>query len=404
LKEDYEQNAKRSRWRERPRERTDGTGLAGTLGPPEGAAMSKGRVLITGGAGFIGAHTANELLRAGYEVRLLDNLTPPIHTGEWPIWLPDCEKLLGDVRHREDWEQALRGVEYVVHLAAYQDLLPNFSQFFHVNSVGTALLYEVIVAEKLPVRKVVVASSQFVYGEGRYRCAQDGEVFPDGRAPDRLARSLWDPVCPKCGGAIEPMPLLESHANPKNQYSIAKYSQELMAVALGRNYGIPSAALRYSIVQGPWQSFRNAYSGVLRVFTLQMLQGCPASVFEDGRQLRDYVNVEDVARANRLALESDKADYEVFNVGGGTGYTVLDFAGIVSDQAPHVTGEYRVGDTRHSVSDISKLGALGWQPTKTPRDSVRDYVEWIRGQKLDKDYAAEALAKLREMGALRKAQ
>ena len=363
--------------------------------------MSKGLVLITGGAGFIGSHTAEELLRAGYRVRLLDNLTPPIHTGEWPDWLPaDAERMLGDVRNRDDWQKALRGVDYVIHLAAYQDLLPNFAQFFHVNSVGTALLYELIVAGKLPVKKVVVASSQFVYGEGRYQCAKDGVVFPDGRDPQK---GQWDPVCPKCGGSIAPLPLLETHANPKNQYSIAKYSQELMAIALGRNYGIPSVALRYSIVQGPRQSFRNAYSGVLRIFTLQMLRGQPASVFEDGRQLRDYVNVDDVARANRLVLESDGANYEIFNVGGGKGYTVLEFAGMVAETPPNITGEYRVGDTRHSVSDISKLQRLGWQPTKTPRDSVRDYVAWIRGQKLDKDYAAEALDTLRKTGALRKA-
>ena len=181
-----------------------------------------------------------------------------------------------------------------------------------------------------------------------------------------------------------------------------------MAIALGRNYGIPSVALRYSIVQGPRQSFRNAYSGVLRIFTLQMLRGKPASIFEDGGQQRDYVNVADVARANLLALERDEANYQVFNVGGGKGYTVREFAGIVSevlgaDVAPNISGEYRVGDTRHSVSDISKLQALGWQPTKTPRDSVRDYVEWIRQQNLDKDYAAEALATLRKMGALKKA-
>jgi dTDP-L-rhamnose 4-epimerase len=368
--------------------------------------MSKGKALVTGGAGFIGSHTAEELLRAGYEVRVLDNLTPPVHAGDatWPDWLEkECERVAGDVRNRDDWSRALRGVDFVFHLAAYQDLLPNFSQFFHVNSVGTALLYEVIVAEKLPVKKVVVASSQFVYGEGRYQCAKDGEVFPVNREPGRLAKGQWDPVCPKCGGAIRSLPLLETHANPRNQYSIAKYSQELMAVALGQNYGIPSVALRYSIVQGPRQSFRNAYSGVLRVFTLSNLAGRPAPVFEDGRQLRDYVNVEDVARANRLVLESEKANYEVFNVGGGKGYTVLEFAGMVSDTPPNITGEYRVGDTRHSVSDITKLRRLGWEPTKTPRDSVREYVEWIRQQKLDKDYAAEALAKLREMGALRKA-
>ena len=316
--------------------------------------------------------------------------------------------LLGDVRNRDDWRKALRGVDVVFHLAAYQDLLPNFSQFFHVNSVGTALLYELIVAEKLPVRKVVVASTQFVYGEGRYHCTKDGEVFPDGRDPQRLSKGLWDAVCPKCGGDIQPLPLLETHANPKNQYSIAKYSQELMAIALGTNYGIPSVAMRYSIVQGPHQSFRNAYSGVLRVFTLQMMSNRAPSVFEDGRQLRDYVNVHDVAQANLLVLERDEANYEVFNVGGGRGYTVLEFAEVVRDAfgknlplSP--SGEYRVGDTRHSVSDISKLQRLGWRTTKTPRDSVRDYIEWIRQQKLDKDYVGEALTKLREMGVLRKA-
>jgi dTDP-L-rhamnose 4-epimerase len=373
--------------------------------------MSKGRALITGGAGFIGSHTAAELLRAGYDVRVLDSLTPPVHTGDgtWPDWLsPDVERVVGDVRNRDDWAKALRGIDVVIHLAAYQDLLPNFSHFFHVNSVGTALLYELIVAEKLPVRKVIVASSQFVYGEGRYQCARDGEVFPDGRDPQRLAKGSWEPVCPKCGGPITPLTLLETHANPKNQYSIAKYSQELMAIALGRNYGIPSVALRYSIVQGPHQSFRNAYSGVLRIFTLQMMKGQRPSVFEDGQQLRDYVNVGDVARANRLVLESDEANYQVFNVGGGHGYTVVEFAGIVAEALgvqikPNISSEYRVGDTRHSVSDIAKLQRLGWQPTKTPCDSVHDYVEWIRRQRLDRDYAAEALAKLREMGALRKA-
>lgn len=376
--------------------------------------MNGARVLITGGAGFIGSHTAWELMRAGYRVRLLDALCPPVHTGDgqWPAWLPpDAERMRGDVRERADWERALEGVDFVIHLAAYQDLLPYFSRFFHVNSVGTALLYELIVEKRLPIRKVVVASSQFVYGEGRYRCARDGEVFPSGRTPERLAGGQWDPACPRCGGVIEPLPLLETHADPKNQYSISKYSQELMALALGRNYGIPSVALRYSIVQGPWQSFRNAYSGVLRVFTMQMLQGRPAPIFEDGQQLRDYVHVEDVARANRVVLENAAADYQVFNVGGGRGYTVLEFAQIVAEEvgwrgpgpAFELTGEYRVGDTRHSVSDISRLRALGWNPTKTPRDSVREYVAWLRGERLDRDYAGEALQRLRASGALRKA-
>jgi dTDP-L-rhamnose 4-epimerase len=371
--------------------------------------VSKGLVLITGGGGFIGSHTADELLGAGYRVRLFDNLTSAARAdgARWPDWLPaDAERVAGDVRSRDDWRKALGDVDSVIHLAAYQDLLPDFAQFFHVNSVGTALLYELIVAERLPVKKVVVASSQFVYGEGRYHCATDGEVFPGGRDPCRLATGQWEPVCPRCEGEIAPLPLLETHANPRNPYAISKYSQELMAIALGRNYGVPSVALRYSIVQGPRQSFRNAYSGVLRIFAQQMLTGRPASVFEDGRQLRDFVNVEDVARANRLVLERDDANFEVFNVGGGRGHRVLDFAQIVAETIGHgavdVTGEYRVGDTRHSVSDIAKLRRLGWEPMKTAHDSVRDYVEWIGQQQLDKDYAGEALETLRRVGTLRK--
>ena len=222
-------------------------------------------------------------------------------------------------------------------------------------------------------------------------------------------KGQWEPTCPHCGGAIAPLPLLEAHASPQNQYSISKYSQELMAIALGRQHGVPSVAMRYSIVQGPRQSFRNAYSGVLRIFTLQMMTGRPPSIFEDGCQLRDYVNVKDVARANLLVMERDEANFEVFNVGGGRGYTVLELAQIVADELgvtldARPSGEYRTGDSRHSVSDISKLERLGWQPTKTPRDSVREYVAWIRQQQLDKDYAAEALDTLRKTGVLKKAQ
>jgi dTDP-L-rhamnose 4-epimerase len=373
--------------------------------------MAKGRVLVTGGAGFIGSHTAEALLRAGYNVRVLDNLTPPIHasTNEWPDWLPrDVERVFGDVRNLDDWKNALGGVDFVFHLAAYQDLLPNFSKFFHVNSVGTANLYEAIVAEKLPIRKIVVASTQFVYGEGRYKCERDGAVFPDGRDPKRLEKRLWEPICPVCGGEISPLPLQETHANPRNQYSISKYSQELMAIALGKNYGIPSVALRYSIVQGPRQSYRNAYSGVLRVFTMQLMKNQRPTVFEDGQQLRDYVNIQDVVAANLLALEKDEANFEVFNVGGGRGYTVVEFAKLAAEVVgkkiePLITGEYRVGDTRHSVSDISKLQKLGWQPKFTPRDSVRDYFAWLQTQKIDRDYVGEAFETMRKMGALRKA-
>jgi dTDP-L-rhamnose 4-epimerase len=330
--------------------------------------------------------------------------------GQAPDYVPpEVEFLRGDVRDRAAWERALPGTEAIFHLAAYQDLLPNYSKFFEVNTVGTALLYEIIVEKKLPIRKVVVASSQFVYGEGKYRCERDGIVYVRSRLLADLEKGVWEPKCPACGEEISPQPLTEDYANPRNQYSISKYSQELIGLNLGQLNNIPTVALRYSIVQGLRQSFRNAYSGVLRIFTLKNLQGEPAPIYEDGRQLRDYVNVEDVARANLLVLEDPRTDYQVFNVGGGKGYTVLEFAQIVAGATgfkgePKITSEFRLGDTRHSVSDISKLQSLGWQPTKTPRGSVKDYLAWIKTQNIDKDYTVSAERSLRQLGTVRRAR
>jgi len=369
------------------------------------------KVLIAGGAGFIGSHTADAALAQGWRVRVMDALLPPVHEGEvWPDFLPkEVEKFKGDVRNAEDWEKALDGVDCVFHLAAYQDLLPNFSRFFHVNTVGTSLLYEIIAKKKLPIRKVVVASSQFVYGEGKYRCERDGVVFPEFRDAKDLAKRQWDPLCPKCRGMVKPLELTEDHQNPRNQYSISKYTQELIGLRLGLLHNIPTVAMRYSIVQGARQSFCNAYSGVLRIFTLKNLAGEPAPVYEDGKQLRDYVHVKDVARANLLVMENEKANWQVFNVGGGRGYTVLEFADIVGEVLgtkipPKLSGEYRLGDTRHSVSDISKLRALGWQPTLTPRDAIAEYAAWIRTQNVDRKYMTEAERVLREAGVLQKSK
>lgn len=380
-----------------------------------------GKVLVTGGAGFIGSHTADLLLRSGYEVRVLDALMPPVHAdGVIPGYVPldDVEFVRGDVRDKAAWEGALKGVDEVVHLAAYQDYLPDFSTFFHTNTVGTALLYEVIVEQKLPVRKVVFASSQATYGEAKYVCANDGCTgtlrsgspvrYPQLRPEAQLQRKAWEVRCPDCGEDLRWVPTDEAVTNPHNQYAMSKYTQEMVALNLGRRYGIPSVGMRYSIVQGPRQSFRNAYSGVLRIFAQRLLNGRSPVCYEDGQQLRDYVSVHDVARANLMVLEDPRADGQVYNVGGDRQVTVWEYALLVAQLAgapiePEIPGFYRFGDTRHVISDVSRLRGLGWEPTVALDRIVSEYLDWARAQPEFRDYYAEAESRMQALGTIRRA-
>jgi dTDP-L-rhamnose 4-epimerase len=360
------------------------------------------KVLVTGGAGFIGSHTVDALLEKGHEVRILDNLQKPVHLKGKPEWVPsDAEFVLGDVRDKGVWERCLEGVDAVYHFAAYQDYLPDFSTFFHVNAVGTALLYEVAVEKRMDLAKVVVASSQFVQGEGLYRCRsadcaekkcltqrrkgaknlresddlrrfheKDGVFGGVIRSEGQLRRGEWEMLCPECGEPGEWLWTPESYVAPPNAYAMSKHSQEMQALTFGRRYGIPSVALRYSIVQGPRQSFYNAYSGACRIFSLNYYFDKAPTLYEDGLQCRDFVNIHDVVRANLMALEDERMDYEVFNVGGGKAYTVLEFAGIVKGQMSEVRshpGEMRsavtasilqgkeVGDQRSEVQKRRRL-------------------------------------------------
>ncbi|MGH2352324.1 MAG: NAD-dependent epimerase/dehydratase family protein [Chloroflexota bacterium] len=372
------------------------------------------RVLVTGGAGFIGSHTVDLLLERGYQVRILDNLQPPVHRERrWPAYLPaPAERLEGSVDDPAAWEAALEGVEAVLHLAAHQDYLPNFSRFFQTNAAGTALLYELLVADPRlarQVKKVVVATSQAVYGEGRYRCPVHGTQFPGQRPPAQLERRDWEPRCPVGGETMSPEATREADPpRPHNQYGISKLSQELICLNLGARYGIPTVALRYSITQGPRQSFTNPYSGALRIFVQRLLHGRQPVVFEDGGQLRDYVTVWDVARANILALEDGRTDFRAFNVGGGRALTVLEYAQVVGRAlhrpvAPEVPGRYRVGDTRHILSDISSLRDLGWTPDGSPETAAAAYAEWAQAQPGFRDYTDEGAATMVQQGVIRTA-
>lgn len=366
------------------------------------------KVLVTGGAGFIGSHTVDLLLAEGHGVRILDSLAPPVHVDQQvPEYVPAAaELIIGDVRNRTTLEQALQGVDAVIHLAAYQDYLPDFAKFFHVNTVGTALLYELIVEKHLPIQKVVVASSQAVYGEGKYSCPAHGVQYPGPRSEESLRAGQWDPVCPACGAALTVGCTDETVVNPHNQYAMSKYTQELIALNLGRRYQIPSVALRFSITQGPRQSYRNAYSGILRIFTMALLHDDRPVAYEDGHQLRDYVYVGDVARAINLVLCDTRADYRAFNVGGASAIDVLEYAAQVakatgSSLAPVVPGEYRFGDTRHIISDISHLCALGWEPQVSLPEIIARYVSWAQSQPSFANYYAEAMRVMKRLGTVR---
>lgn len=370
-------------------------------------------MLVTGGAGFIGSHLVDHFLRTGWSVRVVDSLETRVHPRGKPAYLPaEVEFIQADVRDRERMRRALRGVDVVSHQAAYQDYMPDYSRFMAVNAVSVALIMEIIHEDRLPVHKMIIASSQAVYGEGQYECARCGPFQPDARSEAELDIGLWEISCPACGDLATPLLLREEYANPFNAYALSKLSEEMISLRLGRLLGIPSVALRYSITQGPRQSPFNAYSGICRIFTARIMNGQPPIVFEDGRQTRDFVHVQDVVDANMLVLDHHEAVYQVYNVGSGQPTTVLDYARALagamgSNAEPLLSGEYRIGDNRHSVSDISKLTALGWRPKRSLQDIFIDYLDWLQNESsrsLLADGLRRADQEMRSRGVIRRVQ
>jgi len=345
----------------------------------------KNKILVTGGCGFIGSHLVDRLIDEGHAVRVLDNLSPPAHNGKLPPWFnKKAEFIKGDVRNRKDWEKALGGVHSVFHLAAYMDIFPDFSTYFQTNAAGTALMYEVIVKNKLSVKKIVAASSQAPYGEGKYRCKDHAMIYPDMRRTQDLRKKKWEIYCPSCNSQMKPIPQKETDTlKPLSSYAVSKITLEHILFTLGKLYHIPSTALRYSIVQAARQSFRHFYSGALRYYVVQGLSGEPIVTHEDGNQLRDFVNVHDVVDAHLCVFRDNRANDEVFNVGFGKPVQVIELARTVSrvlgGKLPvRASGRFRFATARHSPMDVSKLKKLGWRPKRTLEDSVREYIEWVR--------------------------
>jgi dTDP-L-rhamnose 4-epimerase len=361
----------------------------------------KGLVLVTGGAGFIGSHTVDKFIEKGFSVRIMDNLTS--HEGKWPKYVnKKAQKVIGDVTNILDWEKALIDVTYVVHLAGIMDFHLEFSRFFQNNTVGTANLYEVIVKNSLPVNKVVIASTQFVYGYGRWKCKTHAIVHPKEVSDMLKKQKHWDPVCPICSKNVTYLKNKEDHVDPPNQYAISKYTQELIGLKLGKTHNVPTVALRYSIVHGPRQNIKNPYSGALRIFAIQMLANRPITLFEDGKNLRDFVSVYDVANANYLATIKPKSDYNVYNVGGGKAYTINQLADMIANKLNKKllfsTGSFRQGDIRHAVSDISKIKEIGWKPIHTEEESIEKFIKWLKIHKTSSDQVGRTLTEMRQKG------
>jgi dTDP-L-rhamnose 4-epimerase len=375
----------------------------------ESGRMSKSgqRALVTGGAGLIGSHLVDLLVRESWQVRVLDNLEPNTHKRGKPAWInPVAEFIEGDIRGRDTITAALDKIDIVFHQAAYAGYMPEIAKYVHVNSFGTAQMLEVIREKKLSIQKVIVASSQAVYSEGAGNCPEHRLVFPNVRPVEQLRLGDWSVRCPICNAATTSAPTPENApVGGETVYGLTKVDQEKLVLLWGKQTGIPTVALRYSCTYGPRQSIFNPYTGVIAIFCTRLLNNLPPVLFEDGEQTRDFSFVEDIARANLLAAETDKLDGLAVNVGSGRGVPIREVAQQISaalkiDIAPEAKGEFRPGEMRHLTSDTTRIRAAGYEPHVDLAEGITRYIDWIREQSDIRDYFSEAETILRDKGIL----
>ena len=369
--------------------------------------MSK-KVLVTGGAGFIGSHTVDGLLREGHAVRVFDNLTPQVHPAGLPDYLTgEFEFIRGDLRDQDRLRDAVRNVDVVIHLAAAVGVGQSMYEIAHymsVNTQGTANLLQVLLDTKIKIDKLIVASSMSIYGEGRYLCSSCGEVAPPVRSQEQLLRKEWETLCPNCGRKLTPVATDESKPlQCSSIYSLSKKAQEEMVLLFGRTYGLPVVAMRYFNIYGPRQALSNPYTGVAAIFASRLLNRRAPMVFEDGRQKRDFVSVHDVVQANLLATEREQANGMALNIGSGEPVTIEQVARVLATALDtpipaEITGKYRAGDIRHCYADISAAErVLGYKPKVRFAEGIRELVEWLREQNAE-DRVAEATQQLGAYG------
>jgi dTDP-L-rhamnose 4-epimerase len=371
-------------------------------------------ILITGGAGFIGSRLANHLVATGHRVSVLDTLSPQIH-GLEPELSPlfrslskQVQFIRGSVTQRVDLMGALNGVDTVVHLAAETGTGQSMYAIQHysdVNIGGTALLLDVIANEHLPVRKIVVASSRAVYGEGKYSCTAHGDIYPASRIENMMMKGDFSVHCPLCGVSAEMIPTdEETPVRPASVYGITKLTQEQMVLTVGKSLGISAIAFRYQNVYGPGQSLSNPYTGILSIFSTRIRNGSAINIFEDGRESRDFVFIDDVVKATARGIEYEQPLVDVFNVGSGIATDVLTIANtlqvLLGAAVPtQITGQFRLGDIRHNVADLVKVRkVLGFEPSFTIDKGLRQFVAWVKSEQIQTDRYEESLKELKTKG------
>jgi dTDP-L-rhamnose 4-epimerase len=367
--------------------------------------MENYRVLVTGGAGFIGSHLVDGLVERGHKVRILDSLVGQVHGDNVPEHLNgDAEFIRADVCDADAVRNALDGIDVVYHEAAEVGVgqsMYEIVRYVKANDLGTAVLLEEMIKRAGQFKKLIVASSMSIYGEGAYRCDRCGKnVTPFLRSSEQLAAHDWDFKCEKCGSELIPIGTTEEKPLfPTSVYAVSKQDQEQYCLAVGRAYKIPAVAFRYFNVYGTRQALSNPYTGVCAIFSSRLLNDQPPTIFEDGEQSRDFVHVSDIVQANLLALETDKGDYEAMNVGTGRPTTVKQISellakGLGKDIRPEIVGKYREGDIRHCVGDISKVRRLlGYEPKVSLEAGMEELLGWVSQQEAE-DKVGAATAEL----------
>jgi dTDP-L-rhamnose 4-epimerase len=372
-------------------------------------AQSK-QVLITGGAGFVGSHLADGLLRAGHRVRALDDLTPQVHPAGPPDYLSSAVELIkGDVRDPNRLREALSGVDVIFHFAATVGVgqsMYEISRYMSVNTLGTAELLQTLLDTQHAPEKLIVASSMSIYGEGQYVCSLCGQAaYPSVRPVSQLKSAQWELHCTGCSGVLAAVPTSETKPSELNSvYALSKRDQEELCLIYGRTYGIPVTALRFFNIYGTRQALSNPYTGVAAIFAARLINNQPPLVFEDGEQMRDFVSVHDIVRANMLAMERRESDGEVINVGCGKPISIRSVAEILADAlgkpelAPVITQKYRAGDIRHCYADLTKSRRLlGYEPQVTHEEGFRELAAWLANQQAE-DKAETMLQELSTYG------